>query len=373
MRICCCLIVVAWLLAGLCARADTIKLKDGTTVEGEIVAEDNSTVAILLEFAGGTITQTRHISKADIAVITRWTPQQKAERETQREYENLQKYQLNPINSYPADYYDQVISNVFRVFLAKHPNSPDVSNVTARITEWRAERNLVAAGNVKFHGRWSPAAEVAPQVERAWGQQLLQQGRELISQRRYESAVERLQFVVRLERQPELVSQAMPLLTSAYQAATNLLERQQRQLTHDVFISQERVDQTRQALRAAQALLPPPTSGTPPPNTDAQHAVDKARDDLNVAQTDLESAKGQLDVVKQKLATLKSRPPVAATSTTAPPATKAQPSPSPAPAPAAESTDVLGGLITWAKNNWVAMLVIVAAILFFISRFLIKD
>jgi hypothetical protein len=367
--------LAAWLLAGLCARADTIKLKDGTTLEGEIIAEDDSTVAILLEFAGGTITETRHISKADIAGITRWTPQQKAERETQREYENLQKYQLNPLNSYPADYYDQVISNVFRAFLAKHPTSPDASNVTARIVEWKAERDLVAAGNVKFHGRWSPAAEVAPLVERAWGQQLLQQGRELISQHRYEAAVERLQFVVRLERQPDLVSLAMPLLTSAYQSATNLLDRQQRQLTHDVFSAQERVNQAGQALRAAESLLPRPGAGNSQPGAGVQHAIDKARDDLNIAQNDFEYTKSQLAVVGQKLMALKSRPPVAATSINAPPATQSQPAPSPAPAsaPAAESPDVLGGLVTWAKNNWVAMVVIVAGIFFLISRFLIKD
>ncbi len=368
MRTCYRLILIVWLLAGLCARADTIKLKDGTTVEGEIVAEDDSTVAILLEFAGGTITQTRHIDKADIAGITRWTPQQKAERETQREYENLQKYQLNPVNSYPVDYYDQVLSNVFRAFLTQHPDSPDASNVTARIVEWKAERDLVAAGNVKFHGRWSPAAEVAPLVERAWGQQLLQQGRELISQRRYEAAVERLQFVVRLERQPELVSQAMPLLTSAYQSTMNLLDRQQRQLTHEVFSAQERVDQAGQAFRAAQALLPQPTGGASQPGAEVQRAVDKARDDLNTAQNDLDYAKDQLNVVKQKLTALKSRPPVAAISTSTPEASKA---PS-APAPAAESPGGREGLVAWVKNNWVAMAVIVAAILFMISRLLIK-
>jgi hypothetical protein len=369
MRTCCRLIFAAWLLAALCARADTVKLKDGTTMEGEIVADDNSTVAILLEFAGGTISQTRHISKADIAGITRWTPRQKAERETQREYENLQKYQLNPVNSYPADYYDQVISNVFRVFLAKHPDSSDVSNVTGRTAEWKAERDLVTAGNVKFRGRWSPAAEVAPLVERAWGQQLLQQARELISQRRFDGAVERLQFVVRMERQPELVSQAMPLLTSAYQSAMNLLDRQQRQLAHDVFTAQERLDQARQALRAAQALLPQPTDGSSPSNADAQKAVDRARDELNAAQNDFESAKSQLDIVKQKLTALKSRPPVAAISTNAPQVSKGQPTPS----PAAESPEVLGGLVAWVKNNWVAMLVVVAGIIFMISRLLIKD
>ena len=135
MRTCRWLILAAWLLGGLCARADTIKLKDGTSLEGAITAEDNSTVSILLEFARGTISQTRQINKTDIAGITRWTAAQRTEWETTRDYEALQKYQLNPVNSYPTEYYDQIISNVFHAFLAKHSDSPVTSNVNARIVE----------------------------------------------------------------------------------------------------------------------------------------------------------------------------------------------------------------------------------------------
>jgi len=364
--------LTACLLAGLCARADTVKLKDGTALEGEIVAEDDSTVAILLEFAGGTISQTRHISKTDIAGIIRWTPEQRAGREAGRDYEALQKYQLNPVNSYQTEYYDQVISNVFRVFLAKHPDSPDTSNVTARIIEWKAERNLVAAGNVKFHGRWSPAAEVAPQMERVWGQQLLQQGRELISQHRFETAVQRLQFVVHMDRQPDLVSLARPLLVSAYQSATNLLERQQRQLAGQVSPARERVDQASQALRAAEASLAQSTGGNSQSIAHAQIAVDGARSKLSTAQDQFEFVVSQRDAVRQRLTTLKSQALVITTSTTAPQVSKIQPAPSP-PSPAADSPEVLGGLVTWVKNNWVAMVVIVALIVFLISRFLIKD
>ena len=373
MRTCCWLMLTACLLAGFCARADTIKLKDGTALEGEIVAEDDSTVAILLEFAGGTISQTRHISKTDIAGITRWTPKQRAEWEATRDYEALQKYQLNHVNSYQAEYYDQVISNVFRAFLAKHPDSPDASNVTARIVEWKAERNLVAAGNVKFHGRWSPAAEVAPQLERAWGQQLLQQGRELIAQRRFETAVQRLQFVVHLERQPELASQARPLLVSAYQSATNLLERQQRQLAGQVSTAREHVDQASQALRAAEATLAHSKGGNSQSIAQAQSAVDQARVELSVAQERFEFIVNQRDAVRQRLTALKSQPPVLTTPTTAPQVSKVEPAPSPTSSATADSPAVLGDLVTWVKNNWVAMVVIVAVILFIISRLLIKD
>ena len=369
MRTCCCLILAACTLAGFCARADTVKLKDGTALEGEIVAEDDSTVAILLEFAGGTISQTRHISKADIAGIIRWTPEQRAKRQATRDYEKLQKYQLNPSTSYAAEYYDQVITNDFHKFLADHPNSSYASNVTERIVEWKAERDLVAAGNVKFRGRWSPAAEVAPLIERAWGQQLLQQGRALISQRRFETAVQQLQFVVHMDRQPDLVSLARPLLASAYQSATNLLDRQQRQLTGEVSSAQERVDQARQALRATEASLTQPTGGSAQSTAQAQIAVNQARGELNAAQDHLEYVKSQLDAVRQKLTTLKSQAPGVTTPTNAPQASKGQP----APSTAADSPEVLGGLVTWVKNNWVAMAIIVAVILFLISRFLIKD
>jgi len=73
--------------------------------------------------------------------------------------------------------------------------------------------------------------------------------------------------------------------------------------------------------------------------------------------------------VKQKLAAMKSQVTVVETSTSAPPA----PKPQPAPPPPASQPDVITGLVAWVKNNWVAMGVIGAVILFLISRLLIKD
>jgi len=373
MRTCCCLILAVCTLVGLCARADTVKLKNGTALDGEIVSEDASSLSILLQFAGGTITQTRRIDKADIATVIRWTPEQRAERQATRDYENLQKYQLNPQDSYEIAYYDQVINGVFRAFQREYPNSPYTSKVTERIIEWKAERDLVAAGNVKFRGRWSPAAEVAPLVERARGQQLLQQARVLISQHQFEPAVQQLQLIVRMDKQPDLVSQAKPLLASAFQSATNSLDRQQRQLTRDVSTAQQQVDQARVALSAAEASLRQTTGGNSQSTAQAQAAVTRAHGDFNAARSYLDFVKGQLDAVKQKLTSLKSPAPAATASTNAPQASKSQPEPSSTPSPAAESPEVLGGLVTWVKNNWVALAVIVAAILFFISRLLIKD
>jgi hypothetical protein len=361
---------MALVFGGLCARADTVKLKDGTVLEGDITAEDDATLSIYLEFSHGTITQTRQINKADIASVVRWTPEQTAERQATRDYEKLQKYGLNSKDSYATGYYDQIIRDVFRTFLTEHPNSPYASNVTARIVEWTAERDLVAAGNVKFHGHWSPAAEVEPLIERERGQQLLQQARALIAQRRFESAIRPLQTVVHMGRQPDLVALAKPLLASTYQPAVSSLEQQRQQLGKDVSSAQHRVDLDRQAVSVAEAMLTQATSsGDSQSTVEAQIAVNRARNELNVTQTYLEYVKSQLDGVSQKLTTLKSQASWVEASTTAPPPPQAQP----APPPPTPSPDVLVGLAAWVKNNWVAMAVIGAVILFLISRFLIKD
>jgi hypothetical protein len=384
------LVLMALVFAGFGVHADTVKLKDGTVLEGDITVEDNATLSIYLEFSGGTITQTRQINKADIAGIIRWTPEQRAKQQEKRDCETLQKYHLNPKDSYRVEYYDQIIKDVFRAFLTEHPDSPHASNVAERVVEWKAERDLVAAGNVKFHGRWSPAAEVAPLIERERGQQLLQQARVLISQHRFDSAVQRLQWVVQLGRQPDLVSQAKPLLASAYQSAVKLLNRQQQQLEGDVSSAQQRVDEARRALSAAEASLTQATSSgqslsgstrdtqSAPSyqatvdgsqsTAQAQTAVNRARNDLDAAQDHLKYANSLLDVARQKLTTLRSQAPGVATSTTAPQASKVQP----APSTSAGSPDVLVGLVAWVKNNWLTMAVIGVAILFLLSRF-IKD
>src|SRR5579859_3507909 len=177
-----CRLFMALVLGACYTRADTIKLKDGTAVEGSITAENDTTLSIYIERSGGTITQTRVINKADIASVVRWTPEQKAEWQMNHDYISLQRYQLNPTSSYALEYYNQIIDGVFRKFLTQHPNSPHAAGVNARIAEWKAERDLVAAGNVKFHGRWSPAAEVADQLEHERTQQLARQNPSLKSQ-----------------------------------------------------------------------------------------------------------------------------------------------------------------------------------------------
>jgi hypothetical protein len=375
---------MALVLGAYCVQADTVKLKDGTVLEGPITAENDTTLSIYIERSGGTITQTREINKTDIAQIIRWTPEQKATWQMNHDYDNLQRYQLNSNASYAVGYYDQIVDGIFRKFLTEHPDSSHVAGVTARIAEWKAERDLVAAGNIKFHGRWAPAAEAATQMEHERGQQLLQQARTLISHGDVEAAIQQLQPVLRMDSQPELVSQARSLLPSAYERAINTLSQEQQQLSTDVATTQQRVDQAHQALTQAEASRKQAmTSGQPlgvtehdpatyqpigagtQPAYQAQTAIIKARSDLNAAMSHLDYAKSQLETVAHKLTVLRSQAASVTPATTTPQTAKSQP----APLPSANSPDVLAGLMTWVKKNWIGMTMIVLAIIFLITRF----
>jgi hypothetical protein len=386
-----CWLLMAFALATVCVRADTVTLTDGTALEGDITAEDDSSVSIYLEFSGGTITETRRLNKTDIAGITRLTPEQRATWQAKRDYEEIEKYQLNPSVSYRFDYYDRIVRDVFHKFLANHPDSAYTSNVTARIAQWEAERDRVATGRMKFHGQWLPVAEGARLAERERGQQLLQQSRRLISQGRLETALRQLEIVLSMSAQPDLVSQARTLLASAFQQTIASLDRQRQQLETDVASAQQWVGRAQQAANTAEGSLKqtpgnaqsfgkaaPLTSSYRALGGDSQSfvqnqtAVNAARGDFAQAQSCLNQTRSQLDDVVQKLAALRSRAStdeakwgiVAGGGSAV--ATKTQTAAS--PPTTTKSPDVLVGTAAWAKNNWVFMAVGLLVLLFLLSR-----
>jgi hypothetical protein len=360
---------MGFMLAGVAIHGDTIKLKDGTVLEGDVTAEDDATISIHLELAGGTIAQTRQIDKADIAEITRWTPEQRAAWQVKRDYERLEKYQLNPDTSYEPYYYYQVVNDGFRKFLAQHPDSPYTSNVTARITQWEAERALVAGGKVKLHGRWLSAAAGARLVEREHAQRLLQQGRSMIAQRRFDSAVQQLLPILSMPAQTNLVLQARPLLASAYPQALTSLGRLRLQLESNVSYAQQRVAVAQQSVNEAETSLKQAIADNALTVAQARAAVVWAHGDLNSAQDYLDQVQSQLAVVTRKLAELKSEriPEKLAASALNSQASQNHPAPAPPPV-ASDSSDVLVTILTWTKNNWPLMAVIGVGLLFLMSQ-----
>lgn len=121
------------------ALGDTVKLKDGTVYDGNIVSEDDQKVVLEAEYGAGTIRQTLTFPRSNVVEVLRLNSEQKAEREMRQAYEALQRYPLR--TNYTHAYYDQVISNVFLNFLARYPNSPQAGDVSRKISAWETARD----------------------------------------------------------------------------------------------------------------------------------------------------------------------------------------------------------------------------------------
>jgi hypothetical protein len=152
--------IVVWLALGS-ARADTVRLKTGETLEGTLLTETDTNITVEVEHAGGTILSTEIIDRNQIAEIVRSTPEQLAQRAMERAYANTRKYQLDPMTSYSLDYYRLVIDGILLRFLADYPDSPHTNAVEAKLHEWVVEQGTVASGKAKYSGIWMRAEEAA--------------------------------------------------------------------------------------------------------------------------------------------------------------------------------------------------------------------
>jgi len=367
-----------WLATGF---ADTVKLRDGTVLDGTITGEDNSTLTMEVEFAGGSIRQTRAVPKTDILEVKRLTAAERKQLQMEKDYHAALKHELDPARSLPPALYDQVISNTFLRYLTDYPDSPHAAEITARLREWQAERDRVAGGETKYAGQWRPAAEVTALVEKDNGQQWLQTVRQLLAQGKLEQALPYLRGVANLPTQPEMASEARALMTQAFEQALSAAERQINDLQKSADAARKRVERARQAVAAASANASAPKAGRPTKDKTgekyqamgsdttalaaAQIASTKARAELLNAERELLLQEDQLAAARQKAAQLRvharqtgiALAPPAETGTVVAAAPAVGPAPPAALPPESQNLlDQLGGIVRWLVNHWLWLL-----------------
>ena len=150
-------IFVGLLLLDLTAplKADTLTLKSGDVLEGQIISETDTQIEIRVSLYHGTIFSTREVDKADVQSIIRETPEQKQEKAA---YASLAKYTLNPNQELTKDQYEAGIG-AFEKFQAKFTNSAAAAEISQRLVDWQAEASNVASGKVKFASTWMTPEE----------------------------------------------------------------------------------------------------------------------------------------------------------------------------------------------------------------------
>lgn len=365
----CALIVVCaagWVLA------DVVKLKDGTVLDGTILSEDDKQIAVEVELAGGSITRQETVDKSNVVEVVRLTPEQKAERQMQQDYEKAKKYQLDPAKSFPLGTYNQAIDGVFRKFLTQYTNSPYQQEITDKIAQWEAERDTVASGQRKYRGAWMSAAESAKLAERDRASRLLQRGRDYLAKGRYDEAIKQLHILSDTGKEAQLVAEARRLEAESYRLWLASLDREQQRINDEIKSYEERAARAGQAQAKAQTSLNKANQ-----SKKRRMGVDgfafeatRAESEAKVAGNQAEQLRKQLASVQQFAADLRTRAAGVAASPAVTPAAVEAPSMAQAPAPdtsesatagqsaaatARDGTAMLDNVVQWAKEKWMIL------------------
>ena len=364
------------------------------------------------------------MKKTDVAEVVRSAPEQKAAKQLQRDYVTLQKYQLNPTNSFPQTYYGQVITNAFLKFLTDHPASTYQADIDGRIAQWQAELSQVSTGMVKYQGKWITAADWTAQWQQQRAQQMLAQAQQLLAQQQLANAGALLdQICLLTNAPPDVLATAHQLRLDTYRQLPELLTQRMQQLSNELAVCQQQCQEAQKAKAEAgaqhRASLSSMTIGSshslnqggnnsmpqriarggrggnrysgggyggsgpvePPQRMGAdsakiiesQNALTAANDALAVAQSCVDKLKAEQAAVQKNLMAAKTRATVLHITPTGmepPTTTVAQAAPAPTTPTPSESTDVLQDSSNWFQRNWIFIVggLVVAA--FVVSRML---
>ena len=227
----------------------------------------------------------------------------------ERDIKQLRTRQLNPQSSSPVAYYDQVIANDFRKFLATYPNSPYAAEVNDQIKDWQTERDRVAAGSVKYAGDWMSKSNCEKYSR--WDQALAfyRDGERLIAQSNWAAAVQKFDALLALNP-----GGGIEIATQRQLAVA--LPKWLAVLSHDLQVSSDKLtsvrtafQQAQAAVQQAQANLKKPAAApraVPMPSMSGIHAGAfaasmRAKDAVDSSQAEFNAAKSKLDDAQAEL------------------------------------------------------------------------
>jgi hypothetical protein len=132
--------------------ADTITLKDGTTVEGKITQENDTQVTISVHVSD-TISDDQVLQRADIVKIEK-TP------EDGIAFDQMKNWKPDPWAMLSPETYKATIGQL-QAFLDKYPQSSHVADVKTMLATFQDEQKHQQAGEVKLYGLWISPKEAA--------------------------------------------------------------------------------------------------------------------------------------------------------------------------------------------------------------------
>ena len=132
--------------------ADTIKLKDGTTLEGKILEESPTTIKIEYNVTKG-IKDTKSINRSEITEIDKESADEIAF--------NALKSLLPTDDLLSVDDYNKIIGDKPAKFFALYPSSKLKDSVQKIVDELEKEKTVAESGGIKLNGKWITGDEAA--------------------------------------------------------------------------------------------------------------------------------------------------------------------------------------------------------------------
>lgn len=235
--------------------ADVLKLKDGTTVEGNIVSETDTEIVVEKVYGSGSITSKDTILKSTVAEVVRDTPAEKARQAMEQAYATTQRYKLDPQKSFTKEYYEQVIEGSLRKFIVEYSDSPYAKEVAEKIAAWETERDKVAGGQAKVGGRWMDTEEAKDLLAQEQAQTLVQQARSLMAVQRFADAAQRLEQAVAGDSLSASAAVAKRTQKECYQSWYRWLGEQQKLWETEIPLLEKRIEETKKKLADAQSRI----------------------------------------------------------------------------------------------------------------------
>ncbi len=201
--------------------ADTVKLKDGTVLEGKILSQTDSAIRLEYNLSKG-VKDIRTIPLADIAPdgIDKETPDEIAFAEI--------KELGNTPDLLDARGYDALISGRPAAFMEKFKDSPLRDDVQAIIDTLTAEKARVEAGGIKVGGAWINAEDASKDPYNHAALVLLAHLKADLERRDYASALGRFKEIEGDYAFSKAYLEALPIAKGAisdYSARLSVMER----------------------------------------------------------------------------------------------------------------------------------------------------
>lgn len=134
------------------AFADTLVLKDGSQLKGEIL-EDGPAGVTIEYFATPTIKDQKTVAKADIERVEKNTPDQK-------DFKELGSLET-PATVTDTSFYDPLVDRKLPEFIAKYPDSALSPEARERLKTLTEERERVQKGDRRLDSVWISASEIS--------------------------------------------------------------------------------------------------------------------------------------------------------------------------------------------------------------------